>query len=87
MSLIASFFAMHFVHKWPIASIRTHTLNGRYRRHSGHCSALARNGSVANDPQRTSGVDAQVADVGVLKAAQPLARLSAEANDRQAKKT
>jgi hypothetical protein len=35
---------------WPIASIRTHTLNGRYRRHSGHCSALARNGSVANDP-------------------------------------
>ena len=33
---------------WPIASIRTHTLNGRYRRHSGHCSALARNGSVAN---------------------------------------
>jgi hypothetical protein len=39
------------------------------------------------DPQRTSGVDAQVADVGVLKAAQPLARLSAEANDRQAKKT
>src|SRR5437660_56239 len=39
---------------WPIASIRTHTLNGRYRRHSGHCSALARNGSVANDPTRTS---------------------------------
>jgi hypothetical protein len=38
---------------WPIASIRTHTLNGRYRRHSGHCSALARNGSVANDPRRT----------------------------------
>jgi hypothetical protein len=25
---------------WPIASIRTHTLNGRYRRHSGHCPAL-----------------------------------------------
>jgi hypothetical protein len=38
---------------WPIASIRTHTLNGRYRRHSGHCSALARNGSVANEPKRT----------------------------------
>ena len=29
-------------------------MNGRYRRHSGHCSALARNGSVANDPQRKS---------------------------------
>jgi hypothetical protein len=27
-------------------------LNGRHRRHSGHYSALARNGSVANDPQR-----------------------------------
>jgi hypothetical protein len=39
---------------WPIVSIRTHTMNGRYRRHSGHCSALARNGSVANDPKRTS---------------------------------
>jgi hypothetical protein len=26
-------------------------LNGRYRRHSGHCSALARNGSVANEPR------------------------------------
>ena len=38
-------------------------------------------------PQRTSAVDAQVAEVGVLKAAQPLARLSAKANDRQAKKT
>ena len=38
---------------WPKASIRTHTLNGRYRRHSGHCSALARNGSVANDPSAT----------------------------------
>jgi hypothetical protein len=37
---------------WPIASIRTHTLNGRYRRHSGLCSALARNDSVANDPKR-----------------------------------
>src|SRR5689334_14151233 len=36
----------------PFASIRTHTLNGRYRRHSGYCSALARNGSVANDPER-----------------------------------
>jgi hypothetical protein len=34
-------------------SIRTHTLNGRYRMHSGHCSALARNSSVANDPKRT----------------------------------
>jgi hypothetical protein len=42
------------VRSWPIASIRTHTLNGRYRRHSGHCSALARNGSVANDPKRTN---------------------------------
>jgi putative tryptophan/tyrosine transport system substrate-binding protein len=31
-------------------------LNGRYRRHSGHCSALARNGSVANDPTATSAV-------------------------------
>src|SRR5689334_3962100 len=39
---------------WPIASIRTHTLNGRYRRHSGHCSPLARDGSVANDPKPTS---------------------------------
>jgi hypothetical protein len=28
--------------------------NGRYRRHSGHCSALAGDGSVANDPKRTS---------------------------------
>jgi hypothetical protein len=28
-------------------------LNGRYRRHSGHCSALAGDGSVANDPCRT----------------------------------
>ena len=31
-------------------------MNGRYRRHSGHCSALARNGSVANDPNRYSQV-------------------------------
>src|SRR5665647_248436 len=26
--------------------------DGRYRMHSGHCSALALNGSVANDPGR-----------------------------------
>ena len=30
-------------------------MNGRYRRHSGHCSALAQNGSVANDPERHRG--------------------------------
>ena len=32
-------------------------MNGRYRRHSGHCSALARNGSVANDPVQALAVD------------------------------
>src|SRR5450759_4199006 len=37
-----------------IALIRTHALNGRYRRHSGHWLALAPNGSVVNDPKRTS---------------------------------
>jgi hypothetical protein len=40
-----------------IASIRTPALNGRFRRHSGHWPELALNGSVANDPQRTSDVD------------------------------
>ena len=35
---------------WHIASIRTQASNGRYRRYSGHYSALALNGSVANDP-------------------------------------
>jgi hypothetical protein len=30
-----------------------HPLFGRYRRHSGHRSALALNASVANDPKRT----------------------------------
>src|SRR5664280_3373718 len=29
--------------------------DGRYRMHSGHCSALALNTSVANDPERTFG--------------------------------
>ena len=33
-----------------IASFRTHALNDRYWRHSGQWSALARDGSVANDP-------------------------------------
>jgi hypothetical protein len=41
---------------WHIASIRTHALNGRYRRHSDHFSMLARNGSVAIDPKRTLAV-------------------------------
>jgi hypothetical protein len=38
---------------WHFASIRTDAVSGRYRRHSGHCSVLALNGSVANDPKRT----------------------------------
>jgi hypothetical protein len=42
-----------YVRFWPLASIRTHALNGRYWRYSGHWSALALNGSVANDPKRT----------------------------------
>ena len=33
---------------WHLASIRARALNGRYRRHSGHCLALARDPSVAN---------------------------------------
>ena len=35
-------------------SFPTPALNDRYRLHSGHRSALALNGSVANDPQLTS---------------------------------
>jgi hypothetical protein len=31
-------------------------LKGRYWRHSGHWLALALNGSVANDPERTLGL-------------------------------
>ena len=37
-----------------IASVQTHALNGRYRKHSGHFSALARVGSEAIDPERSS---------------------------------
>src|ERR1035437_205327 len=33
-----------------LLSIWNRALNGRYRRHSGHWSELALNGSVANDP-------------------------------------
>jgi hypothetical protein len=35
------------------ASIQTRALNGRFRGHSGHCSTLAMNASVANDPTAT----------------------------------
>jgi hypothetical protein len=35
------------------ASFRCAAKFGRYRRHCGHCSGLALNGSVANDPKRT----------------------------------
>ena len=38
---------------WHLASNRARALNGRYRRHSGQRSALALNGSVANDPTAT----------------------------------
>jgi hypothetical protein len=36
--------------KKDIASVCRGMADGRYRMHSGHCSALALNGSVANDP-------------------------------------
>jgi len=39
-------------------------LNGRYWSNSGHWSALARNGSVANDPTET--LAALLGDIGWL---------------------
>jgi hypothetical protein len=41
------------VRYWHLASFRCAAKFGRYWRHSGHCSALALNGSVAIDPKRT----------------------------------
>jgi hypothetical protein len=35
---------------WHFASIQAHALTVRYWSNSGHWSALALNGSVANDP-------------------------------------
>ena len=54
---------------------------------AAHAGISAGGEEQSSSLPRPSAVDAQVAEVGVLKAAQPLARLSAEANDRQAKKT
>lgn len=46
---------------WQLASIRNDALNGRYRMHSRHWPALALNGSVANDPSATYGVEPETA--------------------------
>jgi hypothetical protein len=42
--------------KWGrlIGRQHSHKGDGRYRMHNGHCSALALNASVANDPKRAS---------------------------------
>jgi hypothetical protein len=40
---------------WHISSFGCAAKIGRYWSNSGHCSTLALNGSVANDPERTLG--------------------------------